>query len=94
MEKWETIEKGPFKPTWESLRQYECPDWFRDAKLGIWAHWGPQSVPMYGDWYARICTFKAAINIIITGGYTDILPNMAGKMWSGHGKLKILIQTH
>lgn len=53
MEKWETIEKGPFEPTWESLRQYECPDWFRDAKLGIWAHWGPQSVPMYGDWYAR-----------------------------------------
>ena len=53
MEKWETIEKGPFEPTWESLRQYECPDWFKDAKLGIWAHWGPQSVPMYGDWYAR-----------------------------------------
>ncbi|MHC4480029.1 MAG: alpha-L-fucosidase [Planctomycetota bacterium] len=42
-----------FEPTWESLRQYECPDWFRDAKFGIWAHWGPQSVPMYGDWYAR-----------------------------------------
>ena len=30
-----------------------CPEWFRDAKLGIWAHWGPQCVPMYGDWYAR-----------------------------------------
>lgn len=47
------IEKGPFEPTWESLRRFECPQWFRDAKLGIWAHWGPQSVPMYGDWYAR-----------------------------------------
>jgi hypothetical protein len=47
------IEKGPFEPTWESLRQFECPDWFRDAKLGIWAHWGPQCLPMYGDWYAR-----------------------------------------
>jgi alpha-L-fucosidase len=47
------IEKGPFDPTWESLRQFQCPDWFRDAKFGIWSHWGPQSVPMYGDWYAR-----------------------------------------
>ncbi|MCY3022820.1 MAG: alpha-L-fucosidase [Planctomycetota bacterium] len=48
-----TIERGPFEATWESLRTYQAPQWFRDAKLGIWAHWGPQSVPMYGDWYAR-----------------------------------------
>jgi alpha-L-fucosidase len=47
------IEKGPFEPTWESLRKYQAPEWYRDAKLGIWAHWGPQSVPMFGDWYAR-----------------------------------------
>jgi len=47
------IQPGPFEPTWESLRAFECPQWFRDAKLGIWAHWGPQCVPMYGDWYAR-----------------------------------------
>lgn len=47
------IEEGPFEPTAESLQQYECPDWFRDAKLGIWSHWGPQAVPMAGDWYAR-----------------------------------------
>ena len=33
MNKWETITKGPFEPTWDSLRQYVCPDWFRDAKL-------------------------------------------------------------
>lgn len=46
-------ESGSFEPTWESLRQYSCPTWFRDAKLGIWAHWGPQAVPMYGDWYAQ-----------------------------------------
>ena len=42
-----------FEATFESLRKYECPDWFRDAKFGIWSHWGPQSVPMFGDWYAR-----------------------------------------
>ncbi len=42
-----------FEPTFESLRQYTAPEWFRDAKFGIWSHWGPQSVPMFGDWYAR-----------------------------------------
>ena len=47
------IESGPFEPAWDSLRHYQCPDWFRDAKLGIWSHWGPQCVPMCGDWYAR-----------------------------------------
>ena len=47
------IESGPFNPSWESLRQYQPPEWFRDAKFGIWSHWGPQAVPMYGDWYAR-----------------------------------------
>lgn len=52
------IKKGPFKPTFESLREYECPEWFKNAKLGIWSHWGPQSVPMYGDWYARAMYFE------------------------------------
>ena len=44
---------GPFKPTMSSLTNYAYPDWFRDAKFGIWAHWGPQAVPMEGDWYAK-----------------------------------------
>ena len=45
---------GRFKPTWESLAAgYKIPDWFRDAKLGIWSHWGPQCVPEFGDWYGR-----------------------------------------
>jgi alpha-L-fucosidase len=47
------IAEGPFHPTMESLAQYEYPDWFRNAKFGIWSHWGPQAVPMNGDWYAR-----------------------------------------
>jgi len=47
------IHKGPFEGTQESLQQYQVPDWFRDAKFGIWAHWGPQSAVEQGDWYAR-----------------------------------------
>ena len=47
------IADGKFKPTDESLKQYEYPTWFRDAKFGIWSHWGPQAVPRQGDQYAR-----------------------------------------
>ena len=47
------IQTGPFSPTRSSLRSYQIPDWFRDAKFGIWAHWGPQSAIEAGDWYAR-----------------------------------------
>jgi alpha-L-fucosidase len=52
------IEKGPFQPTRESLKAYRVPEWFRDAKFGIWAHWGPQSAAEYGDWYARRMYFQ------------------------------------
>jgi alpha-L-fucosidase len=45
--------QGPFQPTWESLGQYECPEWYQDAKFGIWNHWSPQCVPEDGDWLAR-----------------------------------------
>ncbi len=44
---------GPYKPTWDSLLQYDVPEWYRDAKFGMWAHWSPQCVPEAGDWYAR-----------------------------------------
>jgi alpha-L-fucosidase len=49
----EPIAPGPFQPTWKSLEQYQVPEWFRDVKFGIWAHWGPQCQPEAGDWYAR-----------------------------------------
>lgn len=49
----ESIAKGPFQPAWESLKTYKTPDWFRDAKFGMWAHWGPQCEAEAGDWYAR-----------------------------------------
>jgi alpha-L-fucosidase len=44
---------GPFRADPESLKAYRTPGWFRDAKFGIWSHWGPQAVPRAGDWYAR-----------------------------------------
>jgi alpha-L-fucosidase len=49
----EPVAQGKFEPTWQSLRQYKVPEWFQNAKFGIWAHWGPQCQPEQGDWYAR-----------------------------------------
>ena len=49
----EPIAPGKFQPTWDSLKQYQTPEWFRNAKFGIWAHWGPQCEPEDSDWYAR-----------------------------------------
>ncbi|HUO10258.1 MAG TPA: alpha-L-fucosidase [Phycisphaerae bacterium] len=47
------IAPGPFQPNADSLSNWSCPDWYRDAKLGLWAHWGPQCQPEQGDWYAK-----------------------------------------
>jgi len=78
-----SITPGPFEPTWESLRTYECPQWFRDAKLGIWSHWGPQVVAMYGDWYARNMYIEGSEQYLYHWrhyghpskfGYKDIIP--------------------
>ncbi len=49
-----TIQQGPFRADWESLQKYEVPEWYRDAKFGIFIHWGLYSVPAFGDeWYPR-----------------------------------------
>jgi len=47
------LARGPFDSSVSSLEAYRTPEWFRDAKFGIWSHWGPQAVPRQGDWYAR-----------------------------------------
>ncbi|WHU04581.1 alpha-L-fucosidase [Sphingomonas sp. NIBR02145] len=49
------IAKGPFKSDWDALRgKYRTPEWFRDAKFGIFIHWGPYSVPAFAnEWYSR-----------------------------------------
>lgn len=50
-----TASQPVYEPTWESLEKVnEAPDWFRDAKFGIYFHWGVYSVPAFGDeWYPR-----------------------------------------
>ncbi|HTM37925.1 MAG TPA: alpha-L-fucosidase [Terriglobales bacterium] len=46
---------GPFRTDWESLKAYQVPDWYKDAKFGIFLHWGVYSVPAFGsEWYPRL----------------------------------------
>ncbi|MGA3144166.1 MAG: alpha-L-fucosidase [Verrucomicrobiota bacterium] len=84
------VTSGPFQPTMESLTNYSCPEWFRDAKFGIWAHWGPQAVPMEGDWYARKMyqqgspDYKdhlARYGHPSTNGWKDIIPLWKAERW-------------
>ena len=84
------VTPGKFSDTMDSLTNYSCPEWFRDAKFGIWAHWGPQAVPMEGDWYARKMyqqgtpDYKdhlARYGHPSTNGWKDIIPLWKAEKW-------------
>ncbi|MCH4147675.1 MAG: alpha-L-fucosidase [Prevotella sp.] len=96
--------KEKFQPSDASLQQYQYPEWFRDAKFGIWAHWGPQAVPRQGDWYAR----KMYVSNIGKGnpdpdytdhlnryghpsvkGYKDIIPLWKAEKWNPEELMKL-----
>ena len=50
----QVIAAGPYTDSWESLAKHPAPEWFRDAKLGIFIHWGIYSVPAFAnEWYSR-----------------------------------------
>jgi len=76
--------QGPFRPDWESLQKYETPKWYRDAKFGIFIHWGAYSVPAFGnEWYPRLMYIEGSPeythHIATYGtqdkfGYKDFIP--------------------
>ncbi len=87
----EPMMQGKFSPTWESLRQYEVPEWFRNAKFGIWAHWGPQCVEGSGDWMARSLyqegSYQYKYHVEHYGhpsefGFKDVLPLFKAEHWN------------
>ena len=48
------VKRGPFQASWDSLEKYQVPEWYRDAKFGIFIHWGVYSVPAFdNEWYPR-----------------------------------------
>ena len=86
----EKIRKGPFSPDWDSLQKYQVPGWFRDAKFGIWAHWGPQCQPEAGDWYAREMYMEGSKKYALhvekyghpsTFGFKDVIHAWKAEAW-------------
>jgi alpha-L-fucosidase len=91
------IADGPFEPTWTSLGdQFKVPKWFREAKIGMWLHWGPQAVGEDGDWYAKWIYMPQSawgdytrvypnhlkrVGHPSVHGYKDVLPNWKAENW-------------
>lgn len=93
----EPMATGQFSPDWESLRNYEVPEWFRDAKFGIWAHWGPQCVEGSGDWMARSLYMEGSwpynyhrehYGHPSEVGFKDILPLFKAENWNPESLVK------
>jgi alpha-L-fucosidase len=91
-----------FQPTWASLSQFQTPDWFRDAKFGMWAHWGPQCVPEQGDWYARQMYEQGSRDYIdhvaryghpSKVGFKDIIRQWRAEAWHPDELLALYQQT-
>ncbi len=76
--------EGPFQPDWQSLAKYQAPEWYRDAKFGIFIHWGVYSVPAFGnEWYPREMYLEgseinkhqvATYGPLTQFGYKDFIP--------------------
>lgn len=92
------VADGPFQPTDESLKNYQYPKWFRDAKLGYWSHWGPQAVPRQGDWYAKKMYMENdpdyKYHVAHYGhpskfGYKDLIPLWKAEKWDPEKLMKL-----
>ena len=86
----EKMAEGQYQPQWESLKKHKTPEWFRNAKFGIWAHWGPQCVEGSGDWMAREMYMEGSYAYKYHKehyghpsefGFKDILPLFKAEKW-------------
>lgn len=83
---------GPYEPTWDSLSRYQVPEWYDDAKFGIFLHWGIYSVPAHAnEWYPRNMYRKESPVFAwhrehwgpqSMFGYKDFIPLFRGEFWN------------
>lgn len=91
----EVATAGPFRPDWAALTAYQVPQWYQDAKFGIFIHWGVYSVPAFAnEWYSR--------NMYVPGspefrhhlatygphdrfGYKDFIPGLTAENFDADG---------
>jgi alpha-L-fucosidase len=93
------VAAGPFRDDWQSLRAYQAPEWFRDAKFGIFIHWGVYSVAGFGsEWYSRnmyqqgmpdfahhVATYGPQTNV----GYKDLIPKLTAEHFDPNAWAKL-----
>lgn len=61
----EPMMKGKFEPTWSSLENYQVPEWFRNVKFGIWAHWGRSVWKVQATGWLVPCIWRVLVNMNI-----------------------------
>ncbi|TWT75765.1 Alpha-L-fucosidase [Planctomycetes bacterium CA13] len=85
-----------FQPNWKSLEAYQCPEWFQDAKFGIYAHWGPYVVPAHkSEWYSHYMYFnyrkrqEEVYGPLKDFGYKDFIPDFTGEKFDAQEWAKL-----
>ena len=97
------VRNGPYKADWSSLENYREPGWFRDAKFGIFIHWGVYSVPAFAnEWYSRNMyvrdsdAFKhhvATYGPQTKFGYKDFIPKFAAKRFDANAWVDLFVRA-
>lgn len=97
------IANGPYQASWNSLSQYAVPDWYRNAKFGVFIHWGLYSVPAYGsEWYSRNMYMQGspefAHHVATYGpqkqfGYKDFIPLFTAPLYDPHAWAALFAQA-
>ncbi|TWU42787.1 alpha-L-fucosidase [Novipirellula artificiosorum] len=100
-----SLHPRPFQANWQSLEQYECPDWFRDAKFGIYAHWGVYSASQgkrNTDWYGRNMYKPGHPNHVehlekfgpvSEFGYKDLVPLLTAEKFNADEWVDVYVQA-
>ena len=98
-----TNRNTPYKANWVSLAKYQTPEWFRDAKFGIFIHWGIFSVPAFGnEWYSRNmyvpgnAAFKhhvATYGPQVSFGYKDFIPMFKAERFDPNAWIDLFVQA-
>lgn len=91
--------RDEFEPNWESLTKYKVPEWWQNAKFGIYFHWGPYSVPGYKEWYSHwmympeMKKFTQFHDLVFGGaekfGYKDFIPMFTGEKFDANEWAKL-----
>lgn len=94
---------GPYQPGWNSLDRWSVPEWFQDAKFGIYYHWGVYSVPAFlNEWYPhwmylpKYPQYKyhvANYGPVSRFGYKDFIPMFRAEDWDPDAWVSLFIEA-